>query len=180
MVGDRNRYLAAGFNDYIAKPISQRSLHDVIAAVTGLPRQWINRADRPKSSTAVFDKNRIAELRAFLEDGKFHTLMSNLPREIAKHVTRLQAAIADQNPDECRAALHGLKGVAMNFAAERLAATARRLEQDGVSIEAAQIEMPQLLLAISETEAALQAILAATKPPSAGTRESAVAAIDPH
>jgi CheY-like chemotaxis protein len=180
MVGDRNRYLAAGFNDYIAKPISQRGLHDVIAAVTGLPRQWPSRSERPKTSTVVFDKNRIAELRAFLDAGKFHALMSSLPREIAKHVARLQAGIADQNPEECRAALHGLKGVAMNFAAERLAATARRLEQDGVSIEAAQIEMPQLLLAISETEAALQVILAAAEPLPASSRESAVAGIDLH
>ena len=187
MTGDRNRYLAAGFNDYIAKPISQRSLHEAIATVTGLPRHWVGRNERPKSNVALFDKGRISEMKAFLDDDKFYALMSSLPREIGKHMARLRSAIAAGSTDECRAALHGLKGLATNFAAERLAATARRLEQDGASVNATQIELPQLLLAIAETEAALRAMLAAVEPvgeairPSGdGREEPATISPDPH
>ncbi len=164
LAGDRSGYLAAGFTDCIAKPISQRGLHQAIAAATGLPQQWVERSDRPRSDTAVFDTNRIAELRTFLDDGRFHALMSGLPREIARHMTRLQAAMATENSEESRAALHGLKGVAANFAAERLAAAARRLEQDSAGPVANRAALSQLLQAIAETELALQAILGAAEP----------------
>lgn len=178
MVGDRNRYLSAGFNDYVAKPITQRGLHDAIATAMGLPRQWIERPDQPRGRAALLDKDRMAELKEILDDAKFRQLMSSLPLEIAKHMKRLRAAIAAESPEECRAALHGLKGVAVNFAAERLAAVARRLELDGVSIESALAAMPLLVLTISETEAALQTILAPVNPSSPATHDSAVSTME--
>ena len=72
MVGSQSSYLSAASTNYIAKPITQRGLHDVIAAVTGhyLRNGCFARASprpMPPSST----KDRMAELKAFLDAGKF-------------------------------------------------------------------------------------------------------------
>jgi CheY-like chemotaxis protein len=36
MSGDRERYLAAGMNDYVSKPIERRNLFEIMERVTGL------------------------------------------------------------------------------------------------------------------------------------------------
>ena len=38
MSGDRDRYLAAGMDDYLSKPIDTGTLYSVIANVLGKPR----------------------------------------------------------------------------------------------------------------------------------------------
>jgi CheY-like chemotaxis protein len=38
MAGDRERYLAEGMNDYVAKPIDQRELFEALARVMSTPR----------------------------------------------------------------------------------------------------------------------------------------------
>jgi CheY-like chemotaxis protein len=43
MIGDRERYLAAGFDDYLAKPLRLEQLSQVIA-------RWTGNAERPAAA----------------------------------------------------------------------------------------------------------------------------------
>lgn len=135
---ERERFLSAGAQDFLPKPIDETALHAALARVIAMldntdalppPRAPLLAASVPSPIAAT------AAMRlAFVSEG---------PRM----VSALQAAAAAADAKTCARAAHGIKGSAGYFGATELQELARQAEQDA---DAGKLDaMPTLVGAIA-------------------------------
>jgi PAS domain S-box-containing protein len=122
MVGDRERYLAAGFDDYLAKPLHLDQLQEVIA-------RWTSRPPRPAGvgQSAVLDPERVAEVRTSMSGADFAALVDRLPKEIDIQAARFEHAIRANDIDGVRVAFRALQDLAADFGLQELADLSAKL-----------------------------------------------------
>jgi PAS domain S-box-containing protein len=134
MEGARERCLAAGMDDYLAKPVQTRQLGLVLRRHVAAPDRALPAAPAPaagpdsgESGAPVFDRDaalhRVDGDRELLREiiGLF---VEDAPRRLAE----IEEGLARTDLDQVRRAAHTLKGAAANLAAHRLQAMAVRLE----------------------------------------------------
>jgi CheY-like chemotaxis protein/HPt (histidine-containing phosphotransfer) domain-containing protein len=138
MQGDRERCLAAGMNDYIAKPVQPQEMLKKLS-------QWLSRAsDSGRISVVVpppasaSDEKSSQDTEIFCEDELLVRLMNdeNLLRRIIKafnsdtpsHLVELHAAIDAGDFAVARRLAHNIKGSAANISAPALRNAAFELE----------------------------------------------------
>jgi PAS domain S-box-containing protein len=115
--GDRERYLAAGMDDYLAKPLCLDSLAEVLA-------KWL--AAAPRNEAHIFDEAGLL---------KRHQGNHALAREIAllftakapKYIAVIRESLAEGNCPAVQQQAHMLKGAAATLGANRLASLATEL-----------------------------------------------------
>lgn len=120
MKGDRDRFLAAGMDGYVAKPVRP---HELYATVEGLHRASGHDVSTPAWDAAL---ERVGGDEAMLRD-----LAEMFFAECPKLMQQIRAHIANEDGPELRRAAHTLKGSAHVFAAEATAEAAHRLEEIG-------------------------------------------------
>ena len=160
MTGDRERLLASGMDDYVAKPVDPKELLEV------MNRQLSDdSADSSPDTTAATTsgKREKSVPPPVSDDGKGHEPVLDLAdleerfgkdqefcREIIdlfihgmpKRLLDLSEAIAQGNEDQTHRHAHTIKGSAANIAAVRVSETARRIEaaaMEGKMDEAADL-----------------------------------------
>lgn len=84
----------------------------------------------------VFDEAKLAGLRLALGEDDLHAMMAHIPQEAVNNLNQIRAAVDARDLDAARRAAHGLKGMASNFGAKRLAVAARAIELEAPTIEA--------------------------------------------
>lgn len=170
MSGNREEYLSAGMNDYVAKPVDPAELQNAIARCcqhkvlqdAGTQSDSTMRDDTGKSNQGevtdgteyqmpVFDPDRIASLREAVGDETFQAMIERIPIESANLLREIQDALAVGDLEIAQRAAHSLKGLASNLGAERLAVVARCVELEADSVEAASKEVERLESAVCET-----------------------------
>ncbi len=137
MAEDRERCLAAGMDDYIAKPVRGHELAEVL-------QRWTNRhngqrVDRDVTAppgplgeprSAVLDPTVIAQL-AELDQGHggVAELVAMYVHDAQARIEELHIAIREHNATEIKQISHSLKGSSANLGARDLAAICAELEQ---------------------------------------------------
>ena len=171
MLGDRERFLAAGMSDYVAKPIEETQLFRVLgrwlrsqsgdAASTALNLDPAHKAEESSSSVAL---DRAAGLRrAAGNRALYDRLVLNFVAEAPDLVDRLRSNAARGDAEAVRRDLHTLKGNAATVSALEIATLAGGLERrEGLPSADA---LDALLAAVGR----LGALMPAPAPPLAST-----------
>ena len=124
MHGDRDKCLAAGMNDYLAKPINPDVLDRTLA-------RWLP-ASPPQPATPregpVIDHARLDALRSVFSADELHAMLQELASTISHELDDVDQAAAQGDRAAVNAAAHRLKNSAGMIGATGLAQAAARLE----------------------------------------------------
>ncbi|WP_459935845.1 PAS domain S-box protein [Desulfonatronum parangueonense] len=134
--GDRERFLAAGMDDYLTKPLR-------IEALVEKMNRWLGgRAGEPESGAAAPDSSssgdvsqvcNMAELleRVMDDESLIEVLLNVLIDNTSERIKAIRAYLDDGNAHEAGREAHGVKGAALNCSCTDLAAIAAKMEQAG-------------------------------------------------
>lgn len=154
MSGDRERCLAVGMDDYLAKPVKSPDLQAIIAKWTDLIQPEILEADPLAGATEIFD---IRHLRDTV--GGDLAFASEVLEEYLKAapglLSKTEAAAAEGNWTDVARTLHSLKGASRSVGAFRVGSLCERMEaeaKDGhfIGMEALEAEVAAAQEAMSK------------------------------
>ena len=157
--GEREKCLAAGMNDYLAKPVSVEQLGAMI-------RLWTSKdpvAAKPEADSVlaeddafVLDRERVSSFMTIsrTQDGFLEGLVRTFKQDVPSRLDALRAAAASGDANDLALAAHALKSSCGSVGARRMYAVAATLEQkvragrlEGVSASIDQLaaEFPRVL-----------------------------------
>jgi PAS domain S-box-containing protein len=130
MEGDRERCMAAGMDDYVAKPIRPEELVAALQRCSRQARSGVRDtpeaggvADRP-----AVDREALERLTATMGDAFVEELIATFVGDAGQLVATLRRGLADADLDVFRRAAHSLKSNSETLGAPGLAGMARELE----------------------------------------------------
>jgi len=129
--GDRKRFLQAGMNDYISKPITMHGFYDTISrAAAGIPSA---RAREASAEPAQAGGNTIFDRLSALDmlGGRkrlLHRMDEIFLRDAPQDLKQLAESLARRDWEEARRLAHAIKGAARTVGALRAGAIAEQLE----------------------------------------------------
>jgi CheY-like chemotaxis protein len=137
MQGDRERCLAAGMDDYIAKPVRIEDLECVLRRVLCTPGPGLTaEAERPATERrdphGPIDRARLARLLPLNRPGRENAVADLIAQFLADAPLRLIAlreAAAQHDRTGLNEAAHALRGAADHFGALEVAALCEQLER---------------------------------------------------
>ena len=126
--GESEKCIAAGMDDYVAKPASLAQLSSVLQKWTaGAAKATTPAASSPlPDDTPIFDRAILDELFEDAEEDR-QALLDLFARSVAQSLSELPAALAG-NRHQARELAHSIKGAARSAGATRVARAAETLE----------------------------------------------------
>ncbi len=133
MQGDREKYLKAGMNDYVSKPVSPNELAEKLCQWLGYGRN-VSKASEGQDATTtgtcgeVFDKDGFLErLMGDVEMAQavIEVFLEDIPRQIES----LKASLEAGDAEAIERIVHGIKGAAANVGGEALRELASQIEE---------------------------------------------------
>ena len=121
---DRQRVLAAGMNDFVAKPVSKAELTQAIARQVTAARgnqQEISVAEEVEPLINAEILNGILE---DMDDLTGARIIVELERDISRHLNAMIDSVSKSDSESFEKATHGLKGVSGTFGATQLSRVA--------------------------------------------------------
>lgn len=134
--GEREKCLASGMDDYLAKPLK-------ISTLQGALDKWLvsavepaNEQDADSTSTAldnsneVVSRNALVELHSQIGDVLYVMVQAYLD-DLPIYISALDEAVASNNAKSFADVLHTIRGSSINFGASRLVNVCQQLEELG-------------------------------------------------
>lgn len=143
MPGDRERCLACGMDDYVAKPIRVKELYAAMGRWIGWEREPDTEPPSETAASAVpgsesvsgsIDDSILDEVVEFAgESGPdlVRELITLFFAEVPARLDNLRHGVTENDPDRVTRAAHAMKGGAGNLGAVRVATLCGQLEQQG-------------------------------------------------
>jgi two-component system, sensor histidine kinase and response regulator len=142
MAGDAEKYLSAGMDGYVSKPVRNSFLR---AEIERLARPYLAESPGPSHEEERYMPNTIidfTELLARVENDRelMRDLLQIFKEEFPRHLQALRDAVNSLDDQKVAAEAHTLKGMLSNRAAGPAAGAAARLEQLARSREVAEFQ----------------------------------------
>lgn len=151
------QYLSAGLDGYVTKPINWGELARAIQRFAlRAPDPPVSDSKEDGSQPPLIDRERIGELQSLLGGDRLGGMLAQLPSALRQERDALAARVDADQPDAVAKAAHGLKGVASNFGAMRLAGAAAAMETDTKELRRLLADVDRIL---ADTVAALDQVL---------------------
>jgi len=133
LAGEREKCIAAGMNDYLAKPVSLEQIGAVI-------RLWASKGSEETSSGPdvmesddqyVLDRERVSSFLAIsrTQDGFLEGLVKTFRQDVPSRIDALRAAVSTGDVRDLANAAHAMKSSSGSVGAKRMLAMASSLEQ---------------------------------------------------
>ncbi len=118
---DRQRVLAAGMNDFVAKPISRIELARAIARqVSGKDYAAENHSLDEKNTSSLFDEDVLMGILSDMDEETVAKIVVEFEKDIRRHLKDLSESVESNDEKLFERATHGLKGVSGTFGATEL------------------------------------------------------------
>ena len=161
MVGDRERCLASGMDDYLPKPVSRADLLSKVEHFVSHGRNPESVAGGPEADR-VIDERTLEALTADTNPDTLRGLVESMLPEMNKRLDAIEAGCANRDVAAVAHGAHSLKSMAATFGAravERLAQAIEDLARSGNLGEAADLVSP-LRAAATRADEALRKVRA--------------------
>lgn len=138
MTGDKERCLASGMNDYLAKPVDPNQMLEMLTlwisttqsiAQNETPTISDTSTTIPPSFSGIWDKSK-ALTRVMGNEALLHQLIDMFRSEQPLRLQEMRSAITENDFDHLREQAHCLKGVAGNLGLDVIQHIAAQLDQE--------------------------------------------------
>ena len=164
LAGERERCLAAGMDDYIAKPFTSRQLEQVLirsldrsAKVEASPQMTV------AAGSVLFHAARLDQLCKDLDTENVCTIVKDFLAEMPAQIDQMQELVGTETWPEISRLAHSMQGIASSLGLGLMPALLRELETaaDESSAENVRAKLAPLRPAANDSETALKSWLAA-------------------
>lgn len=130
LAGDREKYLAAGMDDYVAKPIDRQLLQETLRRVANAVGRGPSLAVPPTDvePAGSLNERQIEELVGTVGIETFAELVASVMESLPSSVAEIDAAMAVGDVERVRATAHDLKSTLGSYGCERAYKVAEELE----------------------------------------------------
>ena len=164
MPGDREIYLAAGMDGYLAKPIELDALAAFLVQAGARVRNPARARTAACASESVLDHKRLEHLRSIQDDSQpslVRELIDQFIAESAAHIEGLREAQSAGDAALLRARAHRFLSLTQNIGATHLSALCAELERMAKLSQLAAV--PALVAALADERALMHDALAAAR-----------------
>jgi PAS domain S-box-containing protein len=167
LAGERERCLAAGMDDYLAKPLTR-------ATLTAVLERWVRAEPHAAPAGEVLNQNLLEQLlggAAGVDVALTARLIDLFVRDVEPTVSALERAIAGKEADTARQLAHRIKGASAQLGLVELQQICGRIEEHarGGDCGGLQGAIPELRRAYEDAVAALLALRRSLAEPAQNT-----------